>query len=457
MKKTILISLLFLSAHNLFSQQDTLLKNFKYRINNYQAISLNASGGGQFSNQELVSGKYKNNSSGGDFGGSYYMLKSTDRILLNVSANAGLSFNSSNSKDPTSTNKSRSFSTSSQFVALNKWFHKNIFTELGADISGNHYANKTSLTNYPDLQRNKQNWYSIKVNMGIGKGRLENVTDMQNALWLYKALQEEKKLSRSLSADELNELGRSITLANNTRVLDFRKRTQFMLETTDKFFQDKNLLTATDIRYFSSLNDILFFAFNNPRLSGTEKYIRLTPSINRASTDNINNPVSTNNQDKVFNKSILFSAGVNKYIPANLRHQNNYGFSLKASYISSSEVNKNFVLGNLINRFDFNSIVKQAGINLFFQHAIYPNTRTKIVFNLQSETGYQDADNQTGLYEMANLSGAVNYFISYRTKFTASLGATWQKNVHDYNYYPSLGLVPDNVQLFANAGIQVSL
>jgi hypothetical protein len=457
MRKTILILLLFLFAHHLYSQQNSLLKKFKYRINNYRAITLNVGGGGQFSNSKFVAGTHQNNSSGGGLGGSYYLLKSTDRIFLNVSADGGLSFSSDNAKDPISANKNRSFSASSGFSVLNKWFHKNMFAELGADISGNHYANKSSLTNYPGPQKNKQNGYSIAVNMGIGKGRLENVTDMQNALWLYKALREEKRLSRSLTNDELNELGRTITLANNTRVLDSRKRTQFMLETTDKFFQQKNILTASDIRYFSSLNDILFFAFNNPRWSGTEKYILITPAINKANRDQINNPVSTNNEDRVFNKSVLFSAGINKYIPVNLQHQNNYGFSLKAGYTSYSEINKNFVSGTLTSRFDINSIIKQAGINLFVQHAIYPNTRTNIVFNLQSETGYQDVDRETGFYEMADMSGSLNYFISYRTRFTASLGATWQKNIRDYNYYQSLQLVPDNIRLFANAGIQVSL
>lgn len=332
-----------------------------------------------------------------------------------------------------------------------------MFTELGADISGRIYANKNELSNYQSPLQNKQNDYSIAVNMGIGKGRLENITDMQNALWLYKALEEEKRLSRSLSADELNELGRTITLANNTRVLDFRKRTQFMLETTDKFFQQKNLLTATDIRYFSSLNDILFFAINNPRLSGTEIYVRLTPAIKNANRDEINNSLFTNYENRVVNKSVLLSAGISKYIAVNLRHQNNYGMSLKLNYDLYHETNKYFTSGSLTNQLDFNTTIKQAGVNLFFQHAIYPNTRTTISFNLQSDAGYQDVEQGSGFFGMADLSGLFDYFISYRTRFTCSLGAVWQKNIYGYTYYQYLQLLPDNVRLFANAGFQVNL
>lgn len=457
MRKTILILLLFASAHNLYSQQDTLLKKFKYRINNYRAITLNISGGGQFINSEFGTGSHKNNSSSGNLGASYYTLKSTDRILLTMSGSASSYFNTGKTEDPTSKSKNRSFFGSSQFSVLNKWFNKNMFTELGADISGAIYSNKNILSINQGPAKGKQTDYSIKLNIGIGKGRLENITDMQNALWLYKALEEEKRLSRSLSADELNELGRTITLANNTRVLDFRKRTQFMLETTDKFFQQKNLLTANDIRYFSSLNDILFFAINNPRLSGTEIYARLAPAINNDYRDEINNFLSANSENRVANQSVLFSAGISKYIPANLRHQNNYGILLKLNYISYHETNKYFAFGTLTNQFEINTTVKQAGVNLFFQHAIYPNTRTTISFDLRSEAGYQDVEQESDFFGMADLSGSLNYFISYRTRLTCSLGAAWQKNTYGYGNYQYLHLLPDNIQLYASAGVQVNL
>jgi hypothetical protein len=457
MRKTILILLLFLSAHHLYSQQDSVLKNFKFRINTYRAITFNAGGGSQFSNNKLVTGTHKNNSSGGNFGASYYTVKSTDRIILSFSGGAGLSFSSSNAKDPASTNKNRSFSTSPQFSVLNRWFSKKMFTELGADISASHNANKSSATSDPGPIKYKQGNYSIAVNMGIGKGRLENIMDMQNALWLYKTLQEENRLSRSLNADELNELGRTITLANNTRVLDFRKRTQFMLETTDKFFQQKDVLTIDDARYFTSLNDILFFAVNNPRLSGKEIFIRLTPAINQAFLDQINDPVSTNNEGKATNKSVLFSAGISKYIPVNLRHQNNYGLSLKLDYTSYHQNDKYFVSGSLTNQFDINTTIKRAGVNLFFQHAIYPNTRTVISFDLRSEGGYQDVEQEKSFFGMADLSGSLNYFISYRTRLTCGLGVAWQKNLYGYSYYQYLQQFADNIHLFANAGLQVNL
>lgn len=188
-------------------------------------------------------------------------------------------FNSARSENSSSVSKYSAFPGSPNITILNKWFPKNKFTELGADIFTSINTNKNADGNNPGLSKTRNGQYTIVINTGIGKGRLENITDMQNALWLSNALQTANSLLQPLSATELNELGRTITTANNTRVLDTRKRTQFILETVDNYLQQNGLINKTDIRYFSHLNDILFFSFNSPRLSGTEKFIRFTPGI----------------------------------------------------------------------------------------------------------------------------------------------------------------------------------
>jgi hypothetical protein len=292
------------------------------------------------------------------------------------------------------------------------------------------------------------------VNLGIGTGRLENITDIQNALWLYKALVKVDRLSANLSGADLNELGRSITKGNNTRVLDSRRRTQFLLTTVDNYLQQKGLISKTDINYFSNLNDILFFAFNNPRFSGTEKFIRLTPSI----MDDNSNQLHTNGMDKFThdftNQSAVFSTGIKRYKPVNLVHQNNYGAALKLAYISTDLTDRQFANGIPVTETKGKNDIKQAGAELFFEHAIYPNTRTVFNFNLQSELGYQD-DGKEGFYTVSTLSCGVNYFISYHTRFNAGISAYYQKNKYYIDRY--LELLPNNIQLNASVGLEINL
>jgi hypothetical protein len=455
MKKTLLIVVLFLSVQNVFSQQDSLLKKFKYRIDHYQAINFNAGAGTQFIRSELIATTNKDRGLFGSLGGNYYLLKSTDKMLLNASAGLGTALSVSKSNNISTFQKNSGFSFAPSLSILNKWFTKKMFTELGTDASLQYLTYKHDASDYTVPSKSKNADYSISVHTGIGTGRLENVTDMQNALWLYKELTAEKLISRQLTADELNELGKAITAGNNTRVLDARRKTKFILATVDNYLQQKSAISKTDINYFSSLNDILFFAINNPRLTGTEKYIRFTPAMTSRNKNNDASNGADKFQHRFNTKSLLLSLGISRYIPTSLVHQNNFGASTKLSYISTDLSDKYSTDDVITNEFKGKSDLKQAAIILSFQHSIYPNTRTAINFNFQTETGYQDYEKQTSSYNETSFNGSIDYFISYRTKFTAAMGALYLKNV--YNIYDYIGLYPNQISLSVSAGITISL
>ncbi|MBL7741406.1 MAG: hypothetical protein JNK14_19460 [Chitinophagaceae bacterium] len=455
MRKVLPTLVLSFCIHTTFAQQDSLLRNFKFRNINYRAVTFDASGGGQFSSTDFPAGKSEGRSGSGSAGASYYIIKSTDGILLNAFASASTGFGSSRSDNSSDEYKNRNFYLAPVLTVNNKWFSKNLFTELGAEVSGNFYSSKNTSSAFSSENKSKQQAGSLAITAGIGKGRLENVTHMQNALWLHQTLEKEKRLTRSLSAEELNGLGQAIAVANNTRVLDARKRTQYILEAIDTYFQKKGLISTTDIRYFSSLNDIVFFAFNDARLAGTELFIRATPAIMHYDYDLTQQPASLKTEENAVNRSVRLSAGINKHVPVSLKHQNNFGAALQLYYLSNDYTEKFFSGSVQTGETRLDPVLKQAGASAFFEHAIYPNTRTIIRFKLDTETGYQDIGNENSFFNLSNLSGFWNYFISYRTRLNCGLGVSYRKNIYALNSY--LTLLPESIQLFANAGVQVSL
>ncbi len=462
MRKALLILRLFLFVYKTYSQQDPVLRNFTFRNVNYRAITFEVGGSGQYSNVDYTVGKSKGHGSNGVLGGGYRVIKSTDKILLNASANFGAYYSSSRSKNGSTDDRSRSGSFTPGFSVLNKWFSKKNFVELGAEAYRDLSSTKDIFTNSLNtistntFKGNRDNYF-LSTTAGIGKGRLENVTSMQNAIWLNDALKKEGRLRHSLSSEELNGLGQAIVKANNTRVLDYRKRNQFILETVDQYFQQNDLIDKADIKYFSDLNDILFFAVNNTRLAGTEKYIRVMPAIAYVKTDQSQTIPDTRNNNRSTAKSARVSTGINRYIPFNIHHSNNYGIGIFANYQEVDATQKYFASGILTNELNINPVLRQAGANLFFEHAIYPNTRTVVNFSLRSEGGYEKIDGVSTSYGSLNFLGSVDYFISYRTRFTCTLGAIYQSNVYEYDYYHNLQLMPDNIQVYANAGIQFNL
>ncbi len=455
MRKILITLGLSVPALAAFCQQDSLLKTFKYRINTYRALSLNSFASGNYNKTDFKTSTQENSSGAASIGAIYFITKSTDRISMTSTSSLSAAYSNGKSHNLSGNNRNRNFQIIPSSTILNKWYAQNNFFELGATVTGNYYNYKDKSSYQPVPYKVNSGYYSTAINTGIGKGRLENITDMQNALWLNKALTEINKLTRTLTPAELNELGQTITKGNNTRVLDSRKRIQFILKTVDDYLQQQGLINKTDIDYFSNLNDILFFAINNPRLAGTEKYIRFTPEV----TFSNSNETSSNDINKFkqrFNtQSLLFTSGISKYVPASLTHQNNYGANIKLFYLHSDSSRK--YLANDIVTFEnkSNPEVKQAGVNAFYEHAIYPNTRTAINFNLNAESGYQNTKTKEDIYAIVNLNFGVNYFISYRTRFSCNLGMRYSKN--DYQFYQFSYLRPDRVDLYANTGIEINL
>jgi hypothetical protein len=453
MKKNLLALTCSILSFAAFSQQDSLLKNFKFRIDKYRTITFDLGGESQLDNVSNGLTTQKYNLSTGRLGATYSTVKSTDKILLTTSVALSSNFLTSKDNNSSSINKRKFFSTTPYYSVLNQWFSKDHFIELGTEVSANYYHEKGS--QFGSSFNNKEREYSFTLNTGIGKGRLENITDMQNAIWLNKALEEATVLTHLLSPAEKDELGRTLTKANRTRILDYRRRIQFILSTVDGYLQEKKLISKTDINYFSTLNDIIFFAFNTPRLSGTEKFIRLSPTL----SGSISNRAQGNQPDKYENRfnsqSVVLSSGISRYIPTNIKHQNNYGASLKLGWYSNDATYRFFTNGNMTDENKGNTISKTVGVNLFFNHSIYPNTRTILDFYLQSESGYLNEEQQSGLYESAILSGSIDYFITYRTKINCSIEGQYHKNDH-LNPQNLVGYA-ESLHLYAHAGIQINL
>jgi hypothetical protein len=456
MMKKLLLSLLFSVLFKAaFTQVDSVLQRFKYRINHFRAYSIGISQSGLYNRQEYVPylvTKYQTVS--GNLGAGVSTIHSTDKLLLITNAFINSTYGLNKAYNPQAENKYRTVAVAGQYSLSSRWFAKEKFAELGTDIALQTGADRNETKNPVVIAKNSHQLYRVRFVLGIGKGRLENITDMQNAIWLTKALQEEGRLSKILTAEELNGLGRAVTLANNTRILDARKRTQYVLHTVDNYLQTNHLISQTDINYFSNLNDILFYAFNNIRFSGTEKFIRLTPGIETTLLDNSNSSNEYKNEKRPVYKSVFLTVGINRYKPVTLKHQVNYAVALKAGILDFIVKENEYLAGLPISAFEYNKEVRQLAASLFYEHAFYPNTRTVISLGLSGDIGFQHEKDDSQFFTNSGLQASASYFISYRTRLFVNTALKYYKNVWDFSqsYY----LLPDNFMLSAGAGINIS-
>ena len=137
-----------------------------------------------------------------------------------------------------------------------------------------------------------------------------------------------------------------------------------------------------------------------------------------------------------------------------ITHQNNYGAAVNCSYLTADNKDRSFNNGILLSEAKGTTEIKRAGGSIFYEHAIYPNTRTNVTFNLQSDIGYQDIDGQN-FYTATNTGCNVNYFISYHTRLTLGAGVLFQKNTYAISDY--INMMATTFLLYSNAGIQIQL
>ena len=455
MIKNLLPVFLTFSFFTAFCQDKKLFENYQNRVKGYKAVDMFLGTGGNSSNN--YQGYGTNRTLGGGTVANIIAIKSTDKIYRIIQANLSGYFSFNTENTTINTNKSRQLYFSPNVNINNKWYSANNFFELGTNLR---FANKAENNKTPNgfVSNTKFSDNNVDMNftIGVGNGRLEIVTDLQNALWLAKILHNEKNINRKLTDDEINDLAKTITQSVYFRVLDGRKRIQYVLKKVDAYLQSRNVIEKTDINYFSNLNDVLFLANNFFRQEGKLKYIRLIP---RVLNNNIRNEqlgaVTNKNTNSYFANEVSLRMGLEKYKPLNLYRQLEYGLGANAGYGENKITSKSYVNNILFSEIKNTPNGKRIGLDYFVRYNLYPNTRTVIGFSLDAQNGYLLYNGEKSIYSAINLSASANYFINYNTRFVLNIQENYFQNIYQSNNY--LRNNEYALSLAFSAGLNISL
>ncbi len=341
----------------------------------------------------------------------YFNIKSTDKKQVTRSGffNPGFSYQKQNNQI-SSYPKRNSFSiVGGDFSTNIKVFSGLRFIETGYSVGGRAGWTKER---YADsfLQKANNKNASVTLTFGIGKGRLENVTDAQMAFYILNDLQQQKLLSKDFSASDMDGLAKTITNINNTRLFDYRRKRRFELQQIDSFLQKSLLLDACNINYFTTLTDNWLYAYNPYRVQGKQKYIRLQPRINYQGSkiEQTNNGFFNFDKNNTYNIIGEVIAGIDDMKSISIKQQFNKGISLGTSYNylrSSNNTANNF----LVNEGLGSSIIG------YLEWGYFPNTRTNVFANIKTDFSYNISDQFA--YNTTNLFFNANYFVGYNTRF----------------------------------------
>lgn len=239
-------------------------------------------------------------------------------------------------------------------------------------------------------ERVKKGWGSAEL--GVGKGRLELVTDAATAMFMLKDLEKAGCLSRPLMREDVLLLSQVITSQNNFRFFDTRMKRIRQLQLVDSVLQSRGLLKTSSIQNFAILNDNLYFTNLSPRSSGSLWSVKWRSSSNVSRGTNayegrLFDTIHTTDSINMAISNTLANALILTYtnsIPINLYWQRGWSIQLFGTLAESKF--KNTIVNHSVSEFQNNGF--SANLAGSYNLIYTPTTRSTYSFSCRSFSIY---------------------------------------------------------------------
>lgn len=155
-----------------------------------------------------------------------------------------------------------------------------IFLEGVTDIYWNYASRKITYNDINSASDSyKTNNLSLSAGIGIGLGRIERVNDLWQGYLILEKLKQQNSLKRELQDKDIFDFAAFISKLKNKRFFDARLQKIAELQSLDSLLHQQNLISDSDISYFTTLNDYWSFPIYFDRKSGSELKFQLLPEI----------------------------------------------------------------------------------------------------------------------------------------------------------------------------------
>jgi len=438
MKKKIFTSLIFcffLSAVSF----NTLAQEYRYDISKYytpdivrNSLDLNFNSYGSLSNeattynspiyQGIPNDSLKNSNLNAQLYSTFSHIKNTRKLISTIQLTGNFSL-SSNTDNPSNevNNEHRSYSSNNlNFNISNRhYYSSNHFISYGAnsfftyDMSKDVTGNKSVFTN---SYQNGLN-FGLNPSIGIGIGRIEQVEDARQAIYILEELSKKGVLTRHLTNEEIFNLSQQISRVKNKRFLDSRIHLMEEIASVDSFFVRNSLLNKQDATYYTNLYDLWINGANFSRKSGQSFEINFIPSGSRDKStydymSTIYNETYLNNQENWrYGGNLNLIYNYEKPVHLNWQHSVMVSMNGTAGYI-----NGKYLQSGIVNKTSTGGV----GLNGSYTLGYYPTTRTNLSVGI-SESFNQNYSKQdlssifdsVGWYKSNNSTTRINFSAYY--------------------------------------------
>lgn len=424
----ILVTVTFITcvSPHLLAQVDKnlLLKNYTLPDIQRHALDLMANSNGGFIASSLDDEGSSNATI--NLNGAYSFYKNTRNFIGQQSL--GVSFSGNYYKDKSYDTERGSISPIMSYGNSSRFYKGNIFFETGvsAYVNYNRY--------YNDDNRDKYTFYtSAAIPLMFGVGRIENVKDMRQAIYIIDNLEKKGVINRSMSADEFNEFARLISTVKNKRFFDSRKRLISEVTALDTFLKSNNIIDEEGASYFTTLYDYWLYGDLFERKSGTEFKVGVIPS---GRYNYYNDLASKKHNEDV---EILGEISLSYENPSSLSWQHSSLVSVSGGWLRSWKPS-----GNGDHQFKRTS--DETFVKVYGEYYIgyYPNSRTNMNMGVSESFLYgkfkNEYYNEDFNVSVTRLHFDMYYYLSPQLRIAANTALAYKHASEDnvrHNHYPA--------------------
>ena len=433
MKHFISLATLLIAAQITIAQTEKInLSDYKLPEMKRHQLDLNVNSNGSMNIEKmlidfelypdtLVKSNYRSFSGNSSFG--YQFFRNTSAIQASLYSGVNFSGNlQKKDNESTSVYQKKSYdgglNLNSEIFLFNK---KNWFLMGGAN--GYYTFSNYNESEYQQDYSSSGNVYRARLDIGAGKGRIEQVQDYRHALLLLHEFEKRNVLTREVTSEESLELANLVSKLKNERVFDSRLRKEDDLTAIDSFLSESGLVSEKSISYFTGLEDIWGYGSGDIRKSGKQWFISVAPMINRQ-----NSNISTSEQTHYYKASgIRYKLSYEDYNPISLKWQANYRFDIIRSNVDNIE--------KLIQSEETKTKEFEINASTSGEIGFYPDTRTyaglSATMNLFNHSNERALDNNNYGAQLLFLFETYYYF---SPQLKMNLSAWWiDKTYHIFN------------------------
>jgi len=449
MKKTSLLFVLVILFSVVSTAQIENIDLNKYKLNDYRYSSLGTN--------LSLNGFYSKDKNTNDFFNSEY---STKNKSLNSNLNLNYTLNISNRKyigyHSINGSYSHSFSSYSNKNSTSPESKlENILTNylLGISSSNAFYLNEKlfwglnfqsittqqNLTNKripnSDPQNTEKNIIlnsNNRLSVQIGYGRVENVTDARQAIYILDDLNKKNRLTHEPTPEEAFEFADFIRTVLNKRIIDSREKRIYEYTLIDSFLVSKGLISKQDGKYFSILNDNWSYARTQSWYTGSKVYFGIISELNdrhefNKTTYPDNPDWNEKSTEEVMNKSIGIETGFEVSWIKGLK------------WINSFDCNLSLLIDHYDPYYsDYTNPERNQKLNLlesdiYYSLSFVPNTRSIVTGSAGAFYAcYKDVDNEKASFLSPFARISCTYYFSQKLQVNAFTQLSYNKATSEF-------------------------